>query len=219
MIVNATRVIAYKCPYCGAFVNGEFSLFELMPNKMVVIECSCGEASVKITRPNKGYVFEVPCIACEDDHQIRMQFKEIWGNDEMYIVCPENGFGLCAIGGHDAVRRWVEDYDENMEIMLGQLGFEDYFANDAVMLEAVDKIHDIAENGRLYCKCGALNIEMELLYDRIALFCPNCSAEKIIVAETEEDIEEFLRCEEIVLMGGDDDKKSKVITLNTRGKN
>ena len=215
MIVNATRVIAYKCPYCGTFVNGEFSLFEILPNKIVVVECTCGEASVKISRPNKGYMFEIPCIACEGDHQERVQFKELWSNEETYILCPESGFGLCCIGSHDVVRKWVEDYDDNMEMILGQLGFDDYFVNDAVMLEAVDKIHDIAEKGNLYCKCGALDIEMELLYDRIVLFCPKCSAEKVIVAETDEDIEEFLKCEEIVLVGGGNGKKAKVVTLKS----
>jgi hypothetical protein len=68
------------------------------------------------------------------------------------------------------------EYDESIE-------------NPQVMLEVLNRVHDIAETGQVHCRCGSAAIEAMIMPESIELFCRSCGAQMAIPATSEHDLE------------------------------
>jgi anti-sigma factor RsiW len=77
---------------------------------------------------------------------------------------------------------------EELEALADDINSEGYFHNSDIMYEVLNCLHEIAEQGELYCQCGNLKIEVELFPDCLELHCRNCDSINIIYAETEDDL-------------------------------
>lgn len=216
LVVNATRVISYKCPFCGDFVVSDFSVFNVTAQNTFVGSCACGESEIRVSRHGKNYFFETPCVYCDNNHLVRVDFKSVLHKDRINIACPLSDFSLCAAGSADFVNSWIDGYERELEALLD---FGDSFADDHVMFGVIEEINDIADENKLYCGCGGYNIEMELLYDSVVLFCMSCNAKKSIPAQTAADLNNIQGLGEIVITPKTEHnkgEKSKVIVLNLK---
>ncbi|MDK2798797.1 MAG: hypothetical protein PWP27_334 [Clostridiales bacterium] len=200
MVVNWLNTIAYKCPVCGSIEFNNISIFDFSGEKEYTVHCSCGKAFVKIiTQSRQKCTISIPCIACNHMHAYTVNFKALWTKRIINFKCTKTNIELCFIGDDDIVRQKVDQYEMQMDKLMNDIGYDDYFKNSTVMLDTIDKIHDIAEKGNLFCECGNHDIDLQIFGDRVELICTKCRSYEMIKACTNQDLKHTFKRNSIIL--------------------
>lgn len=200
MVIKQTRTISYICPICGLTHCEVISLFNFSGKNEVVITCKCGKSSIHIkTKDYKNYSLFLPCIGCGENHEYMLSFYHLWVLPINIIRCRHNEFETCIIGNDDEVRKELDYIEKEKDLVADIIGFEKDFNNSSVMLEAVNKIHDIAEKDNIICECGCKNISVYMLNDKIILQCTKCSGVEVVNAKDNFDLKNILNKEQILL--------------------
>ncbi len=207
MLIDLDITIAYKCSSCGTFDFHRVSIFNLVVHKNNMLFCKCGKAHLSFVKSDKnGYCIMVPCIGCGAEHQYTMTREALIGKNIIINSCPVTGIKNCFIGKDYFVRKFIDKLEKELDGIIDGYGYESYFENTRVMLDTLNRIHDIAEMKHLRCECGNTDITVAMFRKGIGLKCNNCYREKFIPASTNNDLKIFLQKDSIVLYN----KKSKV---------
>jgi hypothetical protein len=201
MLLNASVTVAYKCPVCGSFEFFDgISLSKIYYKKNNTFECRCGQSALAVsTEGSDGICITVPCISCECSHVFLISRKSLICNKVNTLLCPEKGIKLCFIGNDSDVRQKVDCFERELDEIINTFGYENYFSNTQVMMDSINHIHDIAEQGKLYCECGSEDIEISLLPDRIQLKCRACAAAKVLFAASNSNFKDIMSRNRIML--------------------
>ena len=201
MLIETGITIAYKCSSCGTFEFFNISLFELSCKKVNYLTCHCNKSSISITEENsRDYKIMIPCMACGNTHIYNLSRKEMFYKDINVFNCPETGIRQCFIGNDKTVRKQIDSLEKELDELIDMFGYDSYFKNTQVMFDALNKVHDIAEQKSLYCECGNDDIELTLFPDRIHLRCKKCPGNRTIYAESNEDLKDLLMRHQILLL-------------------
>lgn len=200
MLIDMDVTIAYKCFCCGMFDFTNINLFRFHRHKSIAPKCRCEGVKLEIFEMSKNtYRIVVPCIGCGTEHSLIINREDLTSKDIMVYTCPDTNIKQCFIGRDSVVREYVDNFEKELDDIIDGLGYENYFVNTQVMIETLNKIHDIAEQGDLRCQCGCNNINVFLLRKGIYLKCPKCSANKFIHASSNNDLKKTIQKVKIVL--------------------
>lgn len=189
MLIDTSVTIAYKCTSCGSFEFFNTSLFILMYKKNCSLSCRCRMSSIKIKQEGeRNYFIAIPCIGCGSEHTFLLTKRNILMCDPIVFDCPETGMHICFVGRDDVVRKKVDSLEEEFDELMDMYGYESYFRNTQVMFDMLNRVHDIALKGNLYCECGSVDIELILLSDCILLRCVKCGCDTKIPAARNNDL-------------------------------
>lgn len=203
MLIDTSLTIAYKCPSCGSFKFFNISIFETSSREKYNLKCSCNKSQLTIARSNnKNVILTTPCIGCGSKHKLIIDKNEVLYKETRVFRCPVTGIQQCFVGKDTEVRRKVDNLEKELDRLIDMFGYDSYFKNTQVMLDSLNKIHDIAEQGNLYCECGNSDIELYLLSDKIYLKCKECSASRVIYAISNEHLKDILMRQQILLCKG-----------------
>lgn len=190
MIVPTQRQIALRCPVCGHLELHPLSLFSFSGSSTVVFHCSCGFNKLTIaTRDHKTYSFQFTCMICDEIHILNVRYFHVWKNEITPIACPVTSQELGYIGDKEHLEELMMENSRNMESVLNDVGFDDFFANPTVMVQVLSHLHHVAEEGHLYCQCGNKDIQVDVFPEKLELRCPHCNSLSVIYAENQEDLE------------------------------
>lgn len=202
MLIDTSVAIAYKCSSCGTFEFFNISLFSILYKKESMFTCRCNKSSIVITRESqKNFKIRIPCIGCGNEHEFIFSRKDFLYKDINVFCCPETGMKQCIVGNDEKVRRRIDTLEREFDELIDKFGYDNYFENTQVMFDALNKIHDIAEQGNLDCECGNNDIELMLLSDSIHLKCNNCGSNRLVNAASNKDLKDILTKGTIVLTG------------------
>ncbi len=217
MIIDLNITIGYKCPACDLFHSESLSIFDVSSGNINAIKCVCGESELGISKNSNIYIITVPCFICGADHIYKVILKKGFMQKKKPSIfpCQFSGYDVCCIGENSAVNKWAENYSNELDKIIED-DFQDFFVNDLVVFETVEKIKSLEDKGKLYCECGSHKIEIELLSECVELLCVMCGAKKQIPTLTEEELSNTLGYEEIVLHGNNNGKKSnlRLVSIN-----
>ena len=200
MLIDTSVTIAYKCTSCGSFEFFIISLFILPDIKDSGLSCRCKKSCIVLKREGENnFLISIPCIGCGNEHTYLLTKKNILLGEPVIFNCPETGMQICFIGRDEAVRKKVDSLEKELDELIDLYGYESYFKNTQVMFDMVNRIHDIALKGNLYCECGCTDIEMVMLSDCILLRCGKCGGNKRIPAAKNNDLKEILVKSKILL--------------------
>lgn len=201
MIVATEFVVAMRCPSCGKLDFHAISRFVFAKNGSHTVVCSCGAPKLIIgTKNRQQYWFQMPCVLCETNHLVYYKAKQLWSTEVTFFYCNDTSVELGFFGPNDKVHTLAENYEHNLESLVDELGYDDYFFNPEVMFEVLNCLHDIAEEGFLYCECGSYQIEIDIFPERIELQCKDCKTVSMVYAETDEDLEKVKGIKKIELV-------------------
>ena len=210
MIIDLNITIGFKCPACDLFHLECLSVFDISNGNTVAIKCECGESELEISKNSNFYMINVPCFICGNYHAYKVAKKSLlFKKTETIFTCQFSGYDVCCIGENDSVNKWADNYSIELDKIIED-DFQDFFVNDLVVFETVEKIKSLEEKEKLYCECGSHKIEIELLSECVDLQCALCGAKKQIPAATEEHLAHTLSYDEIVLNGNNNGKKSNL---------
>lgn len=200
MLIDASVTIAYKCAFCGSFEFSNVSLFKLLFNKNCSFSCHCKKSLIAIKREGENsYSFNIPCIGCGREHAYQLKRKKILSGRTQTISCPDTGMKICFIGRDEVVRRKIDNLEKEFDELMNTYGYDSYFRNTQVMFDTLNRLHDIAMSGNLYCKCGNSNIDVALLSESVLLSCCKCGGTKEIPAVKNKDLKEILTKSRIMI--------------------
>jgi len=210
MLIDTSKTIAYKCSSCGSFEFFNISLFSLLHLKGNNYYCRCRKSCITIKQEGEsGFLIKTPCMGCGNEHIYLIGKKDMVFKELNVFNCPETGMQQCFLGKDILVRKKVDNLEEELDELIDMFGYDNYFKNTQVMLDSLNKIHDIAAQGCLFCECGSANIELVLLSDRILLKCSKCSAGKLVKAATNEDLKDLMQRHGILITSDDFEYEKK----------
>ena len=130
--------------------------------------------------------------------------KDFYNISVEKIYCEKENFELGYLGSEQEIKNIV-DFNKSQFIKSDCLENECDLAQvekQHILLEALNKVHDIAEEGLLSCCCGSMNITADITDDNLILECKDCGGFYILTAQTEEDLEKLSELETIELKHG-----------------
>jgi hypothetical protein len=200
MVVNTVFTFAFKCSQCGSYSFFDISYFNMEIKGEINLRCRCGGSQATVNMLKRGRIaFSVPCIGCGDMHEYMASRKELRDSGLLVCRCKNSGIQHCFAGSDDNVRKRIDILEDELERLMDELGYERYFINSQVMLESINRIHEMAEKGQLYCRCGSNDIEVVLLEDKIFLKCRSCPGKTTICASSNKDLEKILMNRAVLL--------------------
>lgn len=199
MLINPEVTFAFRCHECGRLTFGSITPFRLIGEHRSIFPCECGNSVATIDETGRAsYNITVPCIACGSYHTYTIE-KKMWLKPLNILTCPKTDYKICFWGKEQEVLKSIEEYDSELDETLSGLDFDNYFKNSEVMYEAVNKLHEIAEKGNLYCTCGNHNIDVLLKPEGIELLCRKCLAKGFIYAGSIKDLRSIAELNAIAL--------------------
>ncbi len=189
MLVNTVSTLALYCSRCGKVEMHDLSRFSLKSSVGRELTCGCGQRLATVSGVGHDqYFLDIPCVVCETSHIVCVDVKDFWQGRVNKIYCAAANLELGFSGSRKAIEQAIADQQREFDSMVRDMANEDYVDNSQVMFEVLNKVHDIAERGGVFCRCGGSIIEADVQPDAIELVCVHCNGRRLIAAKTEEDL-------------------------------
>lgn len=202
MIIELLTTLSLRCPVCGKLEIHPIHIFDFSGRQSKDIFCECGYKKVRIsTKDFKRFSMKFNCIICEVEHTLLISAEEFWGQYLSIVRCPDTDLKLGYLGPDLLVQNEIRD-QQDLDDMLKDSDFEDYFCDPEVMLGVLDILHDIAEAGGLFCQCGNHKIDIDMYPDKVELNCRECHGLITINARTANDLAKLKEQSRIVITKG-----------------
>lgn len=189
MLINTVATLALYCSRCGQIQMHDLSRFTLKSLVGCELSCSCGQRQATIVGVGHGQcLLDVPCVVCETSHIICIGMLEFGRKKVTKMYCTAANLELGFWGDHQAIEQAIADQRREFDSIIRDVAHDDYIENPQIMFEVLNKIHDIAERGEVYCRCGGNIIEAEVQPGYVELVCAQCEGRRAIAARTEADL-------------------------------
>ncbi|HYF93379.1 MAG TPA: hypothetical protein VD969_14200 [Symbiobacteriaceae bacterium] len=188
MLVPTQTTFAIRCPQCGRLETHVVSRFSLSGGESVRVTCSCG--SHKLTLGSKqGQVWlQIPCYLCDGLHFVNFAARRFWEGKLQPLLCSDTDLQLGVFGAENEVEVYARAGGSELDRLLEDAAFGEYFDHPDVMYQALSRVHSMAEEGNLTCICGNRHISVDIYPDHLELSCSQCGRHKTILAGREEDL-------------------------------
>lgn len=188
MVINTVSTLALYCSRCGKIELHEISHFTLQRSNGRSFICSCGQIQATVNSATcYQYLFSIPCVICETTHLVKLDRQLLGQAGINKLYCPQENIELGFVGERKVVEQTITADLKEIDKLITDIENDDFVQNPQVMFEIINKVHDIAEKGGLYCHCGRSAIEAAILPDCVELTCAHCGGRTIIPAQTEQD--------------------------------
>jgi len=187
MLIETVCSVAFYCQRCGKIHVHDIPYFS--GSKRWTLHCSsCAhEQAVIVHCSNRSLELTIDCVVCGTRNTAAYSLKHLRHLQLEKIFCTKDHFELGYIGR----RRRIEEL-----LAFNQAEFEALHPNDGhnfiekqqILLEAVNRVHEMAERGDIICPCGSQNITAEIRGNSIVLACFRCGASLVLKAENAADL-------------------------------
>ncbi|MFW5999656.1 MAG: hypothetical protein ACOCQC_03230 [Halanaerobiaceae bacterium] len=200
MVLEFSTAFALRCPDCGHMDAEQINIFQLSGDSKYTVRCNCGSEKGVISRCESGSISLVYyCLVCSSEHALVITPRRFWSGDRLFSLnCLETDLNLGYYGSYTRLNEKMARQKRDLNSLASELGFDD-FADPEVMLNILDRLHDIAEKSGLYCQCGSPDINIELFSDRINLVCGKCNNSYEVSASKPEDVNKLKMSDELIL--------------------
>lgn len=200
MVISTVSTLALYCSRCGKIEMHDISRFAFKQAGRRQLKCGCGQILATIVSAHHTQcLLEVPCVVCETAHLICVNSKNFWRTDPDRLYCPQTNMELGLIGDRNLIEQTVADQKHGCESIHCETACDEFIGNPQIMFEILNKVHDIAEKGGVFCSCGNADIEAQVGRDCIELICGKCGGHRTIPAGSEADLLRIASLETIEL--------------------
>lgn len=199
VIIHAGWSIALYCQRCGKIQIHDLSYFAEKEN-VKTLRCSCNHPQATLMRTASNYIkLQMLCSSCNHLHETKYKMKNLFKVKLEKIYCSKDFFELGYIGRREAIESILMRTKREFERIISD---EERIEKQQLLLEIINRIHDIAEQGGIICPCGSEAIDADLSKDSLVLECLHCGSYCTISAKDEEDLEKLQETECIELTQG-----------------
>lgn len=197
-VVHAGWSVALYCQRCGKIHIHDISYFAQRSSGFV-LRCGCNYPQATLVRTDRNFFeIHIPCVVCNSVHTARYKSRQLLKTKVEKIYCAKDRFELGYIGKRARIEEILAFNKRQFERVSGD-GSEEQIEKQQILLEALNRIHDIAEEGGVNCACGQSEISADLLGNSIVLECCRCGGYCILPAKSEHDLRQLdeTRCIEL----------------------
>lgn len=199
MVISTVASLALYCSHCGKIHTHDVSRFSLKACGQVEISCTCGQMLAKASFAQKGQFFlTVYCELCRKNHVLSIKWLGTCLSELRKLYCMKNNLELGFVGDYKLVEQTLEQHRSAVNRAL-----PDQYTSDAedsqILLDVLNRIHDIAERGGITCRCGSTAIRAQVLPVCIELRCQACGSYETLSATSETDLSRLESMERIEL--------------------
>ena len=200
MAIAYVRCVAYSCDQCGTVNEKKIHIFNLSEGRAMPLVCECGAHCMVVMLKKDKYHIADSCAYCRQTHRYYTSKQRFWNGVPMEFCCPENGVSRFMIGDDAEVKHYAKHQQEMLDEMAeySDIMQEIEFQNENVIVDTLERIHEIARHGNIFCTCGG-DIEFCLESDSIKLTCSQCGSAEVIHAVSEQDLSNIRKRESIVI--------------------
>lgn len=201
MLIQAGWSVAVYCQRCGQIQVHDISYFE-RNNRNSALRCACGHHLAKLVRTTSNtFILQIHCVVCNSVHNASYKAKQLLKMKLEKIYCDHDRFELGYIGRRDKIEELLAFNKRGIEVLDTEHNAEQ-IEKQQVLLEVLNKVHDIAEQGELTCPCGSIAIFADIIDDDVVLECQHCGGYYVAPARCENDFKQISGLEHIDLLQG-----------------
>lgn len=200
VLIRTAFSIALYCPRCGKLNLHDVSHFAVRDGSLDLY-CSCRfkQASVSFVGTRQLLV-RLDCVLCHSTHQLFFNRQLLKYREPEKIYCPSENFELGLIGRREAIEETLRLH-ENTFCQVWQEGMKrEDLRGQRILLEVLNKVHDIASEEGIYCMCGSHQMTADILPEGVLLTCLSCGGYELIRA-TEENLARLYAYDQIAITG------------------
>jgi hypothetical protein len=142
-----------------------------------------------VSRHKKVMRIEIDCDECKEENIYSIPLRTLTRPGGHHVYCCGCGYELGYIGSKNDVEAMVSKHRHQVELLIHEMGLDDFFINPFIVYELINYIHDMAENKKIYCQCNSQDVAASLSSDKIELTCKNCGGTYIVNAGDRRDLE------------------------------
>jgi len=202
VLIPTSVTVALRCPQCGQLELTELSRFTLKHGDPQRIQCTCGRHLLTVGVRRRQVWVQVPCYLCDGTHIRHFAPERFWDPSLKQIACAETDLQLGVLGGEEAVVSYVRPGLSDLERIMDDGAFDDFFDDPAIMYQVLSQVQELNADGHLQCRCGSREIGVDIFPDRLELTCSACGRQRSVPAASEQDLD-MLLCATHLEIGGD----------------
>ena len=187
MLISTVCSIAIYCQRCGKIHIYDVPYF--FGTKRFVVQCeSCGyERAVLLRCAGNKLELTVECVGCGTINKKIFSMKKLRKLHLEKIYCTHEHFELGYIGRHRAIEELLEFNQAEFEALHPNDG-KNFIEKQQMLLEAVNRVHDISEKGAVSCSCVSKEIAADIQGNSIILECCSCGSNYVLKVEDSGDL-------------------------------
>lgn len=190
MVFEIATSVAFYCQRCGKIHIYDVPFFSGKTENIIKCEsCSHKIASVSFER-GKGVVVVTYCGVCKTKNIFEFPFNSLNKKSFERIFCKEDGFEIGYIGRWESIAEFL-DYTRAEYESLYLADTENFADGQQILLEAVNRIHDLAEMGAINCPCKSHLFRAFVEDESIVLKCKDCENYAVVSAKNSKDLKKI----------------------------
>ncbi|MDF2499513.1 MAG: hypothetical protein K0Q77_227 [Anaerosporomusa subterranea] len=188
MVIYTSASLALYCSHCGKIHTHNICRFSLNSCNQIELRCSCGNMQAKISSARKDQFFlTIYCELCRKNHVLCVNLTHSGASELRKLYCANNNLELGFVGKRQLIEQTLERHRYAVNRALPDQSGTDN-ENSQVLLDVLNRVHDIAESGGVRCNCGSAAIRAEVLASCIELRCQTCGASVALAARNDMDL-------------------------------
>lgn len=188
MLIDTACSLAFYCQRCGRIQLQDVPIFS--GQKHFVMECGhCGHTMGEITfRPRTGLVLKTTCGVCKGENNQQFSWHQLRRLRFEKLYCQQDHFELGYIGQWQYIAEFL-DFNAAEYDSLHPNDGDEFLERQQTLLEALNRVHELAASGELACPCGSQDISAGIQGEKIVLECQLCGSSCVLPARTAEDLQ------------------------------
>ncbi|MBQ9364935.1 MAG: hypothetical protein IJT82_04075 [Schwartzia sp.] len=189
MLIESCTSVAFYCQRCGSIHVHDVPYFSEL--RVTPILCdSCGHEQGVIERLDGRIDIVIPCVTCGTVNRSTYSIKKAHHIHLEKIYCGGDRFELGYIGRHHLIDELMAFNQAEFEALHPNDG-KNFIEKQRVLLEALNRVHEMAEQGDITCPCGCDALAADIRGNSIVLECRSCGSDYVLRAEKAQDLTEL----------------------------
>lgn len=191
MLIDSIGSLALYCPRCGKIQLRDIPLFSGKAESVLRCE-SCSHPVVRVkARPKEGLTLHTLCGVCGEETEHTFSWRQLHRMKFEKLYCARDHFELGYIGKWQDIAEFL-DFNAAEYDALHPSDGEGFMERQQLLLEALNRVHELALREELVCPCGSHDIMAGLLGDCVVLECASCTAFAMLPIREAKDLERLL---------------------------
>ncbi len=187
MLIRNACAVALYCQHCGSIHVHDIPFFASEASAAIVCE-SCGHEKARLLRLPRGRIaVQASCVVCGTKNRFVYALRHLRHVGLEKIYCATDRFELGYIGRRGRIEELMRFNQAEFEALHPHDG-KNFIEKQRILLEALNRVHDMAQDGRIVCPCGSEELTADVRGSYIVLECEHCGSFSVLRAENAGDL-------------------------------
>lgn len=190
MVIDTACSLAFYCQRCGHIRLQDVPIFN--GQSKYIMQCdNCGQEIGTVTlRPRQGLLLKTNCGVCGTTNQHQFTWRQLRKLRFEKLYCKDDNFELGYIGRWQDIAEFL-DFNAAEYDSLHPGDGDNFLERQQILLEALNRVHDLATADELFCSCGSDQITAAVMGDEIVLSCNSCGSYCVLPARCADDLQQL----------------------------